>query len=260
MDELKRALDEALLRLREAEGQLADQGSRIKSLGRGREETLLELNETRAALERVTAERDRLQGNFEAVERMQTETIALPDTADDARHDHALPSIEELMASLSLTDDGRDNAVVNAQRVEAPAGLDDSQIMIAPVLIAPEEFAGDETGAGSDHIDSVARALAGDAEEGALLVFLSSDRPVRYRLTKRLMTIGRGDTMDIRVEGEFISREHARIRVDNGAVSIEDAGSKNGIKVNKKRVGRQALRHGDVISIGKLLFAFIDTR
>jgi FHA domain len=260
--ELEKGLDEALAKLRKAETGLADQAARIKTLGRGREETLLELNDTRAKLERALAQRDTLQGTADAVERMQTETIALPESADDSRHEEALlPSIDELMASLSITEDGRENAVTSAQRAEEPTSIDDSQIMLAPELMAPEEFAERDTHAASDALEAAAAEVSAEASAaGALLVFLNGDQPIRYPLYKELMTIGRSDVADIRIDGEFISREHARIVAKGDRVSIEDAGSKNGIKVNKKLVKRQALQHGDVITIGRLLFAFIDAR
>lgn len=247
--ELQGSLDEVLAKLHEAESRLADQESRIKVLGRGREETLLELNDARAQLERVTAERDRLQGQFNAVEAMQTETIALPEGSENGfRMSDPLPSIDDLMANLSLTDDGRDNAIVNAQRAEAPAAAEeDSADMIAPELIAPEEFGGSGDAPSSE----------GRGAE-ALLVFLNGDQPIKYPLYKKEITIGRADTADIRIDGDFISRLHARIVTSDGGVAIEDFGSKNGVHVNRERVSTRVLEHGDVISIGKLLFAFVD--
>lgn len=67
---LRSSLEDALAKLQSAEERLTDQESRLKKLGRGREETLLELSETRAQLERVKAERDGLQSHFDDVEAM----------------------------------------------------------------------------------------------------------------------------------------------------------------------------------------------
>ena len=51
---------------------------------------------------------------------------------------------------------------------------------------------------------------------------------------------------------------HARLVSTEDSVILEDVDSKNGIKVNSKLTNRHALRHGDVIGLGKLRFTFID--
>ena len=70
---------------------------------------------------------------------------------------------------------------------------------------------------------------------------------------------GRADIADIQINNNFLSRLHARIVSTADAVTIEDVESKNGIRVNAKIVTRQALRHGDVVDLGRLRFRFIDT-
>jgi pSer/pThr/pTyr-binding forkhead associated (FHA) protein len=74
-----------------------------------------------------------------------------------------------------------------------------------------------------------------------------------------VITIGRSELADIRVDGDFISRVHARVLAHDGRAVVEDVASKNGIKVNGKPVKRQPLQHGDVLSLGKLHFTYIDT-
>jgi hypothetical protein len=93
-----------------------------------------------------------------------------------------------------------------------------------------------------------------------LLVFVDAEPPIKYPLYKAVMTVGRSETADIRVEGDFISRVHARVTTAaDGQVTAEDVASKNGIRVNNEEVNRRVLRHGDVLSLGKLHFTFIDT-
>ena len=64
------------------------------------------------------------------------------------------------------------------------------------------------------------------------------------------MTIGRGHASDIRIASHFVSRLHAKVRTDEGATIIEDAGSKNGVLVNSQRIRRRVLHHGDIVSLG----------
>ena len=114
--------------------------------------------------------------------------------------------------------------------------------MLAPDLMFPPE---------SD-------AEASTDAVGRLLVYLDAQPPVKYPLFKDVITIGRSASADIQIEDDFISRVHARLICDELGVVVEDANSKNGIKVNSRRVTRQSLKHGDVIGLGTLRFTFID--
>jgi pSer/pThr/pTyr-binding forkhead associated (FHA) protein len=92
-----------------------------------------------------------------------------------------------------------------------------------------------------------------------VLVFLDAKQPIKYPLYKKVMTIGRAEDADIQINGDFVSRVHARLLCTDTGVTIEDVDSKNGIKVNSKLTERQTLRHGDVLGLGRLRFTFIDT-
>lgn len=58
----------------------------------------------------------------------------------------------------------------------------------------------------------------------------------RYRLRPGVNTIGRQGT-DILVMEGTVSRNHARVTVENGQVVVEDLGSSNGTKVGDRRIG-----------------------
>lgn len=85
------------------------------------------------------------------------------------------------------------------------------------------------------------------------------DQRLKYPLYKNSMTIGRGPENDIQVANEFMSRVHARILSDKNGSSIEDLNSRNGLIVNSKKIKcAHQLHNGDMVSIGKLQFKFID--
>lgn len=234
--------------LEKAEGKLLDQNARLDALGSGREESMRLLQEARAALARVTAERDQLQRQLAAVEGMQTETIALPDDAEAEEPGiHAVPSIDELMLSLNIMiseTGGQGRSRLSGQAAEHPDA--EWHEMISPEVIAPEEFGGGEK-------DEPARS-----QTLRLLVFMDAAHPIKYPLYKDVMTIGRSESADIQIDDDYISRIHARLTRVAGETIIEDVGSKNGFKINTEPVRRHALRHGDVVGIGKLRFTFID--
>jgi len=65
------------------------------------------------------------------------------------------------------------------------------------------------------------------------------------------LSVGRAADNDVRLDGLQISNHHARFVRTNGNVSVEDAGSTNGVYVNGERIsGRRAVQLSDVIQIG----------
>lgn len=87
------------------------------------------------------------------------------------------------------------------------------------------------------------------------LVFYSEEYPsFAVALDKPLMTIGRGDELDIRLEGEKVSRKHASIeRKPNGRYYFMDTDSANGSWIGDKRLEAAVpiiLRFGAVVRIG----------
>jgi len=66
------------------------------------------------------------------------------------------------------------------------------------------------------------------------------------------LRVGRMKENDIVISNASVSRFHAVLRRENGAVILEDSGSENGCYVNGSRVdGRIALEPGDEVLIGK---------
>lgn len=64
------------------------------------------------------------------------------------------------------------------------------------------------------------------------------------------LSIGRDPACDIRLEGEDVSRRHARLLRDENYYWLEDLGSKTGTLVNGRRTQRRCLAAGDVVQIG----------
>lgn len=272
----KEQLSQARTRREQAEAKLADQSARLNALGAGREQTMRDLQETRAELARVAADRDRLQKELTAVAGMQTETVAFSDGDDPFRAPAAvLPTLEELMASWDTLEDAteepwdaRATAATGEGSAEGADPLD--QEMISPELVfVPEDF-GDEQAPEPDieharepaaqrgEPDDAGRPRATKHPNSCVLVFHGADPPIKYPLFKDVVTIGRSEAADIQVRDDFISRVHARITLMDWGAVVEDAGSKNGILVNHKAVVRQPLHHGDVLTVGRLRFTFVE--
>lgn len=97
-------------------------------------------------------------------------------------------------------------------------------------------------------------ALLDDIDENAEHVIVTEEQDgaesLRFPLCGTKVTIGRSPGNDIWLRSKFISRVHARIRVDGSRAIIEDAGSTNGFLVNSVETRQHSLDHGDMLEIG----------
>jgi pSer/pThr/pTyr-binding forkhead associated (FHA) protein len=74
----------------------------------------------------------------------------------------------------------------------------------------------------------------------------------RLRLNTGVNTVGRQGT-DVLITDSTISRNHARITLENGSVTVEDLGSSNGTKVGDLRIGPNqptAAANGTILKFG----------
>jgi len=73
-----------------------------------------------------------------------------------------------------------------------------------------------------------------------------------YPITAEGLSIGRETGCDISLDGDpDVSRQHARVFLHNSAVWAQDAGSRNGVFVNGKRLQRpKQVGPGDRLGVG----------
>ncbi|MHB2022096.1 MAG: FHA domain-containing protein [Mycobacteriales bacterium] len=72
-----------------------------------------------------------------------------------------------------------------------------------------------------------------------------------HQLLAELVTVGRGDGVDVRLTDPSVSRLHAELVRRGPYVYVADLGlSRNGTRVNGRPVGRRLLADGDVLSFG----------
>lgn len=92
----------------------------------------------------------------------------------------------------------------------------------------------------------------------SLAIMLDGAIVKEVELVQTRTTIGRRPTNDIVIDNLAVSGEHAAIHLHEKTAEIEDLHSTNGTYVNGERVTRQALHHGDLLSIGKCEVRFRD--
>lgn len=235
--ELRRALAKL-------KSKVEDQQSRIEALARGREEGMATVSSLRSELRLVADERDRLRRELTSLEGMQTETMALDpsDVGDDA-YQGTVTSIDDLMATFGNVEPEPpvSHATLPVESTDSDAS-DEYQEMISPdiLVLGPS-------------------GRKGEVKHERCLVLLQPENHIKCSLDQDLMTIGRSESADIPVDGDFISRIHARIlRIGMDSV-IEDAGSKNGTWVNGEKIDRHVLEHGDLIRVGSGSLRYVDS-
>ncbi len=116
---------------------------------------------------------------------------------------------------------------------------------------------------GSDDQNVVTSLRGVSSSQLALLI---DDVVVKlFPLEKPVITIGRHQDNDIRIDNDFASNRHAQILVDpkeplegHRDVVLEDLGSTNGVLVNDKQVKRCQLKPNDEITIARIQFKLLD--
>jgi hypothetical protein len=78
-----------------------------------------------------------------------------------------------------------------------------------------------------------------------------------FDLPRGITVIGRSLDCNLTIEDPLVSRQHARITVDDDGGTVEDMGSRNGVRVNGATVrGLTTLQDGDRVRIGTQDFIF----
>lgn len=67
---------------------------------------------------------------------------------------------------------------------------------------------------------------------------------------------GRGPECQVRLNSDWVSRQHCRLRVEDGRVTLRDLSSRNGTLLNGALLtAERPLRDGDQVQIGPVAFA-----
>jgi adenylate cyclase len=91
------------------------------------------------------------------------------------------------------------------------------------------------------------------------LIYQDGDAPQSYTFTTGEVVIGRSPDCHVVLKDFGISRNHAKILVDEDGVRIMDLKSKNGTQVNGVPVVEAPLKDGDRILLGKFQLTFSKT-
>src|SRR5262245_44456442 len=90
------------------------------------------------------------------------------------------------------------------------------------------------------------------------LSFVDAGEPGSHELREGTTLIGRASTCDLIISAPTISRQHARIRLEDGRIFVSDAGSTYGTIIGGEPIaGETELHAGDSFVLGHLEFTLI---
>jgi chromosome segregation ATPase len=87
------------------------------------------------------------------------------------------------------------------------------------------------------------------------LVRIDGDRSISYALGRRTR-IGRAPGCELHIDSSSVSRHHALVLAGTREAIIEDLNSTNGVILNGRKVTRQVLNDGDIVTIGEIQFRY----
>ena len=88
------------------------------------------------------------------------------------------------------------------------------------------------------------------------LVRIDGDRSISHSLSRRTR-IGRAPGCELHIDSSSVSRHHALILAGTREAIIEDLNSTNGVILNGRKVTRQVLNDGDIVTIGDIQFRYV---
>jgi DNA-binding NtrC family response regulator len=104
-----------------------------------------------------------------------------------------------------------------------------------------------------ERTESTALPDVPEVDRAVVLVFWE-DKQTSLALPRRAtLTIGRATDCEIRIDHPSVSRKHARLHVDGGAVLVEDLGSSNGSRLAGRRLTanqREPMPRGQLLEVG----------
>ena len=95
---------------------------------------------------------------------------------------------------------------------------------------------------------------------GRLQVITEGRQIAELELRTGRKIIGRTADNDLQIDSRFVSRHHCQIITTSSICVIEDLNSTNGMYLNRHRIRRHALNHGDEIALGKHTLRYMDER
>ena len=97
------------------------------------------------------------------------------------------------------------------------------------------------------------------SNQASIVVVSGADAGSEFLIDRPHTSIGRGDSVDVRLQDDALSSEHAAIEFTGDGFRLRDLGSMNGMLLNGGDVKAGDLKHGDRFQLGSRTFQFVVT-
>jgi chromosome segregation ATPase len=246
------------------EGDLEGRG---RELGEARAHGATELERVKAALAVAVAKHTEQAAEFaqlqaEAVTHDEEMTVLMAHLNEARRPVQAVHAdikrlSEELaLKSLSIDQVTEENRSLRATLERTRGALEERELLIRRLERSASSNA-NALGRLQTSIERLGSAPAPStapaSEFLAELVRLDGDQHTAYPLARRTR-IGRMPGCELQIDSQSVSRNHAMLLKGSRALIVEDLNSTNGVLVNGRKVSRQTLSDGDVLTIGETQF------
>ena len=223
-----------------------------------------------ARLDDLEADRNRLQGELAARDRALAEAAQIHEdelTVLMAHLNEARRPIQTILADVErLTDElalktstidelNQDNRSLRAALERTRGALEEREFLIRR-LERSESADANALGRqpsiewlGNAPPTSAAGALAADCS--AELIRIDGERHIVYPVARRTR-IGRAPACELQLDSTSVSRHHALLLKSARELIIEDLNSTNGVLVNGRKISRQLLKDGDLLTLGEV--------
>ena len=90
--------------------------------------------------------------------------------------------------------------------------------------------------------------------EAKLVMFKRDGQRKEFSLRGKSTVIGRGEECTLRIPLAAVSRRHAELIKGEDELRVRDLASSNGTYVNNRRINETALKAGDRLAVGPIVF------
>jgi pSer/pThr/pTyr-binding forkhead associated (FHA) protein len=90
--------------------------------------------------------------------------------------------------------------------------------------------------------------------DAKLILFKADGQRKDFPIKSRTTVIGRAEDCDLRVPLLAVSRRHCELVLGEREIKVKDLASSNGTYINNQRINEQALRPGDRLVVGPVIF------
>ncbi len=132
---------------------------------------------------------------------------------------------------------------------------------VVPKKVSAPEIHENPSMAALNIVDDLMANLGGQADLPYLRVMNGPAEGQKFEIRPDLTEalVGRADECHFQINDANVSRQHARIHRDWNDITVHDLGSKNGVLVNNKKIGKgKRLKDADQILLGAVRLTFVD--